>query len=85
MRHWIDAPDLLPPELRDREGIERAMLFEPGDPLPPGALAIDLAAPEQGVVVITGAAPRAPDGGRYVTNVAMRRAIWEALIARYTG
>lgn len=82
MRDLAAVGDLLPAGLDpDDPRVCQAKVFDPGDPLPPGARGFDLAHPEHGVFGIDTVAPRVPPGAVILTDVSACRAIW----SRVTG
>ncbi|MCS6801811.1 MAG: hypothetical protein RMM58_01590 [Chloroflexota bacterium] len=82
MRDLAAVSALLPAGLDPSDPlVQQAKVFDPGDPLPPGARGLDLAHPERGVFVIDTVAPRVPPGSVILTDVSCCRAVW----ARATG
>lgn len=79
MRDLSTVPDALPPGEYDPDIVRQAKVFEPGDPLPNGALAFDLLHRERGVFQITDTVPRVAAGSLVIAPVAMRTALWEAI------
>lgn len=80
MRDLAAAGDLLPAGFDpDDPAVRQAKLFEPGDPLPPGALALDLADLGRGPFPVEGAAPRAPAGALILTDVSACAEVWRRL------
>ncbi|GIW05935.1 MAG: hypothetical protein KatS3mg060_0740 [Dehalococcoidia bacterium] len=82
MRDFAAVGKLLPAGFDPNDPVvQQAKVFDPGDPLPPGAQGIDLVHLERGVFRIDTGVPRVPPGSVVLTDVSARREIWR----RVTG
>ncbi|GIW10365.1 MAG: hypothetical protein K6U89_09505 [Chloroflexi bacterium] len=83
MKHLAEVAFLLPADVDPaEEAVQLAIVFEEGDPLPPGAEGLDLCQLERGPFPIEGVAPRAPAGAVLLTSVSARATLWQRLARR---